>query len=116
MDWTIAKREGMDAFLDLFGMSEDKKSVCTHNETEQNMKSQLGRTCIMAYGVFSSYIKAPSEDLHQGKDKRGLGSYCSLVTTGTSGYPVRIVVYYRPNDESRHAAPKKADKQCSRST
>lgn len=34
-------------------------------------------------------------------------SYCSLVTTGESAKPMRIVTYYRPNDESRHIAPKR---------
>ena len=39
--------------------------------------------------------------------QRGLGSYCSLVTTGKSAKPVRIVTYYRLNEESRHRVPKK---------
>ena len=56
-DWTIAKRLGGDAYHDLFGLGEDKKSVCAHNETEQIAKSQYGGTCMMAFGVFSSHIK-----------------------------------------------------------
>ena len=36
-----------------------------------------------------------------------MGSYCSLVTTGKTAKPVRIVTYYRPSDESRHKEPKK---------
>ena len=107
VDWTIARRLGGDAFHDLFGLGEDKKSVCAHNETKQIAKSQYGGTCMMAFGVFSSYIKSPSLDPNKGKDKRGLGSYCSLVTTGEHAKPVRIVTYYRPNEESRHKAPKK---------
>ena len=106
-DWTIAKWLGGDTYHDLFGMGEDRKSVCAHNETEQTAKSQYGGTCMMAFGVFSSHTKKPSLDSDMGKDRRGLGSYCSLVTTGKSAKPVRIVTYYRPNDESRHRVPKK---------
>ena len=43
-DWTIAKRLGGDNYHDLFGMGEDKKTVCAHNETEQTTKSQYGGT------------------------------------------------------------------------
>jgi len=107
VDWTLAQKAGMNSFHDLFGMGEDKKSACSHNVTEQNMKSQPGGTCMMAYGVFSSHVKNASQDPNKGKDKRGLGSYCSLVTTGKSAKPVRLVVYYRPNEESRHRTPKR---------
>ena len=92
-DWTIAKLQGGDAYHDLFGLGEDKKSVCAHNETEQLAKSQYGGTCMMAFGVFSSHVKSPGLDPNKGKDKRGLGSYCSLVTTGEDTKPVRIVTY-----------------------
>ena len=33
-NWTIAKRLGGDNCHDLFGMGEDRKSVCAQNETE----------------------------------------------------------------------------------
>ena len=33
-DWTIAKRLGGDTYHNLFGMGEDRKSVCSHNETK----------------------------------------------------------------------------------
>ena len=62
---------------------------------------------MIAFGVCSSNIKKLSLDPDMCKDRRGLGSYCSLVTTGKSAKPVRIVTYYRPNDESRHRVPKK---------
>ena len=62
---------------------------------------------MMVYGVFASHIEKPSLDPDKGKDRRGLGSYCSLVTTGKSAKSVRIVTYYRPNDKSRHRVPKK---------
>ena len=62
---------------------------------------------MMAFGVFSSHIEKPSLGLDKGKDRRGLGSYCSLVTTGKSRKPARIVTYYRPSDKSRHRMPKK---------
>ena len=97
-------------------MGEDKKSVCAHNSTEQAAKSQYGGTCMMAFGVFSSHVEKPSLDPDKGVDRRGLGSYCSLVTTGKTAKPVRIVTYYRPNDESRHKAPKKGDKLSSHNT
>ena len=106
-NWTIAKQLGGDNYHDLFGMGKDKKSVCAHNETEKTTKLQYGGTCMMAFGVFSNHIEKPSLDPDKGKDRRGLGSYCSLVTTGKSGKPVRIVTYYRPSDESRHRMPKK---------
>ena len=106
-DWIIARQQGGDSFHDLFGMGEDKKSVCAHNSTEQAAKSQYGGTCMMAFGVFSSHVEKPSLDPDKGVDRRGLGSYCSLVTTGKTAKPVRIVTYYRPNDESRHRTPKK---------
>ena len=94
---TIAKQQGGDACHDLFGLGEDKKSVCAHNETEQIVKSQYGGTCMTAFGVLSSHIKKVSLDPNKGKDKRGLGSYCSLVTTGKLAKPVRIESYYRPS-------------------
>ena len=71
---------------------------------------------MMAFGVFSSLIEKPNLDPDKGKDRRGLGSYCSLVTTGKSRKPVRIVTYYRPSDKSRHKMPKKADRQSSHNT
>ena len=89
----MAKRLGGDTYHDLFGVGEDKKSVCAHNETKQSAKSQYGGTCMMAYGVFPSHIKNISLDLDKCKDRRGLGSYYSLVTTGNSAKPVRIVIY-----------------------
>jgi hypothetical protein len=107
VDWIIAKGQGGDAYHDLFGLGEDKKSVCAHNETEHIAKSQYGGTCMTAFGVFSSHIKSPSLDPNKGKDKRGLGSYCSLVTTGEHAKPVRIVTYYRPSEESRHRNPRR---------
>ena len=71
---------------------------------------------MMAFGVFSSHVEKPSLDPDRGVDRRGLGSYCSLVTTGKTAKPVRIVIYYRPSDESRHKEPKKGDKQSSHNT
>ena len=71
---------------------------------------------MMAFGVFSSHIKKPSLDPERGVDRRGLGSYCSLVTTGKTAKPVRIVTYYRPNNKSRHKESKKGDRQSSHST
>ena len=62
---------------------------------------------MMVFGVFLSHMDKPSLGLDKCKDRRGLSSYCSLVTTGKSGKPVRIVTYYTPNDESRHKVPKK---------
>ena len=115
-DWIIAKQQGGDSYHDLFGMGEDRKSVCVHNSTEQAAKSQYGGTCMMAFGVFSSHVEKPSLDPDKGVDRRGLGSYCSLVTTGKTAKPVRIVTYYRPNDESRHRTPKKGDKLSSHNT
>ena len=53
---------------------------------------------MMAFGVFSSYVRPPDEDPDKCIDRRGLGSYCSLVTKGESGKTVRIVTYHRPND------------------
>lgn len=106
-DWTIAKQEEGDGYRDLFGLGEDRKSVCAHNATEQMAKSQYGGTCMMAFGVFSSHIKSVNLEADNCKDRRSLGSYCSLVTTGKLTKPARIVTYYRPNDESRHKAPKK---------
>ena len=61
----------------------------------------------MAFGVFSGHIEKPSLDPERGVDRRGLGSYCSLVTTGKTAKPVRIVTYYRPNNKSRHKGSKK---------
>ena len=58
------------------------------------------------WSLLKSHQKA-SLDPDKCKDRRGLGSYCSLVTTGKSAKPVRIVTYYRPNDESRHKTPRK---------
>ena len=46
---------------------------------------------MMAFGVFSSHVEKPSLDPDKGVDRRGLGSYCSLVTTGKTAKPVRIV-------------------------
>ena len=69
-----------------------------------------------AFGVFSSHIEKSSLNPDKGKDRRGLRSYCSLVTTGKSGKPARIVTYYRPSDESRHRMPKKTDRQSSHNT
>ena len=92
-DWIIARQQEGDSFHDLFGMGEDKKSVCAHNSTEQAAKSQYGGTCMMAFGVFSSHVEKPSLDPDKGVDRRGLGSYCSLVTTGKTAKPVRIVTY-----------------------
>ena len=71
---------------------------------------------MIAFGVFSSHIEKPSLDPERGVDRRGLGSYCSLVTTGKTAKPVRIVTYYMPNDESRHKEPKKGGRQSSHST
>ena len=62
---------------------------------------------MMVFGVFSSHIVKPSLGPDKGKDRRGLGSYCSLVTTGKSAKPVKIVEYYRPIHEPRHRAPRK---------
>ena len=62
---------------------------------------------MMIFWVFSSHIEKPSLDPDKGKDRRGLGSYCSLVTTDKSAKPVRIAMYYRSDDKSRHIAPKK---------
>ena len=56
---------------------------------------------MMAFGVFSSYIRPIDEDPHKCIDRRGLESYCLLVTKGETGKAVRIVTYYRLNDESR---------------
>ena len=53
---------------------------------------------MMAFGVFSSHIRQISDDLDKCIDRRGLGSYCSLVTTGETSKSVRIVTYYRPNN------------------
>ena len=58
------------------------------------------------WSVLKSCCK-PSLDPDRGVDRRGLGSYCSLVTTGKTAKPVRVVTYYRPSDESRHKEPKK---------
>ena len=71
---------------------------------------------MMVFGVFSSHIEKLSLDPDMGKDRRGLASYCSLVTTDKLAKPVRIVTYYRPNDESRHRAPKTAGRQFSHNT
>ena len=106
-DWDIAKKQGGDNYHNLFGMGEDRKSVCAHNSTKQSAKSQYGGTCMMAFGVFSSHIEKPSLDPERGVDRRGLGSYCSLVTMGKTARPARVVTYYRPNNESRHKEPKK---------
>ena len=65
----------------------------------------------MAFGVFSSYIRPIDEDPDKCIDRRGLGSYCSLVTKGDSGTPVRIVTYYRPSDESRRKLLTKKGRQ-----
>ena len=48
---------------------------------------------MMAFGVFSSHINKPSINPDKCKDRRGLGSYCSLVITGKSAKPVRIVTH-----------------------
>ena len=106
-NWTIAKRQRDDTYNDLFWLGEDKKSVCARNRTKQTTKSQYGGTCMMAFGVFSGHIKKAGLDPDKYKDKRGLGSYCSLVTTDKLAKLVRIVTYYRPNNKSRHRPPRK---------
>ena len=99
--------QGGDAYHDLFGLGEDKKSVCSHNKTKQTAKLQYGGTCMLAFGDFSSHIKKVGLDPDKCKDRRGLGSYCSLVTTGNSAKPVRIVTYYRSNNKSQHRVTKR---------
>ena len=104
-DWTISRQLGGEAYHDLFDLREDKKSICAHNETKQISKSQYVGTCTMAVGVFSNHIKNVDLNPDKYKDRQCLGSYCSLVTTGKSTKPMRIVTYYRPNNESMHKAP-----------
>ena len=48
---------------------------------------------MMAFGVFSSHINKPSINPDKCKARRGLGNYCSLVITGKSAKPVRIVTH-----------------------
>ena len=71
---------------------------------------------MMAFGVFSSHVEKPNLDPDKGVDRRGLGSYCSLVTTGKTAKPVRIVTYYRPSDGQVRRNQKKGDKQSSHNT
>ena len=106
-DWTWANMVGRDAYYDILGVRKDKNDMYAHNETKQATKSQYEGTYMMAFGVFSSHIKNVSLNPDKCKDRRGLGSYCSLVTTGNSAKPVRIVTYYRPNDKSRHKTSNK---------
>ena len=70
MNWAIAKSLGGESYHDSFGLGEDKKSVCAHNSTEESGKAQFGGTAMMAFGVFSSYIRPIDEDPDKCIDRR----------------------------------------------
>ena len=61
---------------------------------------------MIAFGVFSSHVKKVDSDPDKCVDRRGLGSYCSLVVKGFSR-PVQIVTCYRPGKPSRHKTTKR---------